>query len=199
MKKGRGARPGCLANLLFIILLLVLAFFIYKWITSLGSAQVVITSLSVTEKVGKSGEPVEGTKLVHLSLTNTGNQPGPFTFDVENYRDAHKLEGKEIGPNPKVWSFNTEIYFSVLDRWIEYPNADLWSGPKITPGALEITMPEGETLELETYLKDSRGWRIKMPSEAAGASEENLPQPEKLRISIISPKGSASTSEEIDL
>jgi hypothetical protein len=199
MKKSRAGRPGCLANILFVVLVLVLAFFIYKWITSLGSARIVITNLSVAERIGRSGEPIEGSKLVDLNLTNTGNQPGAFAFDLENYREAHKLEEKEIGPNPDVWSFKTEIYFSLLDKWVEYPNSDLWGGSKITPGALEITMPVGETLELQAYLKDSRGWRIRMPSGPSGASEEQLPLPERLRISILSPKGSVSSSEEIDI
>jgi hypothetical protein len=199
MKKSRGKSPGCLANLLFIILILVLAFFIYKWITSLGSAHIVITNLSVAEKVGRAGEPIEGTKLVHLGLTNTGNQQGAFTLDLENYIEAHKLEGKEVGPNPRVWSFRTEIYFSILYKWVEYPNSDYWSGSKITPGALEITLTQGETLELEAYLKDPRGWRIRMPAGVEGATEEELPQPEKLRIIVLSPKGAESSSEEITL
>jgi hypothetical protein len=199
MKKKRAGRPGCLANILFVVLILVLAFFIYKWITSLGSARIVITNLSVTEKVGRNDEPIEGSKLVQLNLTNTGNQPGAFTLDLENYIEAHKLEGKEVGPNPKVWSFRTEIYFSILDKWVEYPNSDYWSGSKITPGALEITVAEGGTLELEAYLKDSRGWRIRMPSGAEGATEEELPQPRKLRITVLSPGGAEYSSEEINL
>ncbi len=199
MPKSRSRMSGCLTNVLFLILLAVMVFFIYKWVTSLGSANMVITKLSVTEKIGRSGNPIEGSKLITLHLTNTGNQPGKFTLDTENYKEAQQLEGREIKEHPKLWSFKTELYFSGLDEWRKYANSEIWSGNKITPGALEIAVAVQETLELEAYIKSSRGWQIPMPEIAIESMEEAAPQPSRLRISVISPKGETVLTEEADL
>jgi hypothetical protein len=190
---------GCLTNILLFILLAVMAFFIYKWITSLGSANLVITKLSVAEKIGRSGVPIEGSKLITLHLTNTGNQPGKFTLDTENYIEAQKLEGNVIEGHPRLWTFRTELYFPDLGRWTEYSNSQIWRGNKITPGALEIVVALQETLELETYLKSSRGWQVDIPGMAEGFPEDSLPDPSKLKISVISPKGETTLTEEADL
>ncbi|MBD3219217.1 MAG: hypothetical protein GF310_13155 [candidate division Zixibacteria bacterium] len=199
MPKSRSRMSGCLTNTLLLILLAVLAFFIYKWVTSLGSANMVITKLSVTEKIGRSGNPIEESKLVTLHLTNTGNQPGKFTLDTENYKEAQQLEGQEIKGHPKLWTFRTELYFSGLDEWKEYANSEIWSGNKITPGALEIAVAVQETLELEAYIKSSRGWQIPMPEIAIESMEEAAPEPSRLRIGVISPKGETVLTEEADL
>ena len=190
---------GCLTNFLFLILVAILAFFIYKWIVSLGSANIVITKLTVTERVRRSGEPIEGSKLVNLHLTNIGDQPGKFTLDMDNYIEAQKLEGREIKDRPNLWSFSTELYFDERDEWIEYPNSEIWTGNKIIPGALEINMAEKETLELEAYLKDSRGWRISLPEEGETLPEEELLGPSELRITVFSPQGDIYLSMEAAL
>jgi hypothetical protein len=190
---------GCLTNFLFFILIAILIFFVYKWVISLGSANIVITKLMVTERIRRSGEPIEGSKVVNLHLTNIGDQPGKFTLDMNSYIEVQELEGREIKSRPDLWSFSTELYYDDLDEWIEYQNSEIWAGDKISPSILEINIAKQETLELRAYLKDSRGWRIDLPGEAQALEEGDLPDPTALRITIFSPRGEVSLSMEAEL
>jgi len=186
---------GCLARLLLIIFIIMLAFSIYKWIGTLGSANLEISELSSGQKTSRTGDPIEGSILVHLTLKNTGRQPGNFCLDLDNYRESQALEGLEID---QVWSFKTEFYYKTIDRWIELPNADIWSGKKITPGALEITVDKYTEITLDAYIKNSRGWKIKPPADLFPDSVKNIISPKSLRITILSPSDKSLESQTID-
>jgi hypothetical protein len=190
---------GCLTNFLFFILIAILIFFVYKWVISLGSANIVITKLTVTEKIPKSGEPIEGSKVVNLHLTNIGDQPGKFTLDMNSYIEFQELEGREIKSRPNLWSFSTELYFDDLDEWIEYQNSKIWKGGKITASVLEINIAKQETLELEAYLKGPQSWLIDIPGISQTPEEEDIPGLSALRITIFSPSGEVSLSMEAEL
>ncbi len=195
MHKRKKGSHGCLTNLLFAVLVIVLAFFIYKMITGLGSAKIIINELSVAEKTKRSGEAIEGSILISLKLKNAGNQPGDFTLDTENYEEAQKLEGLKAG---RVWSLKSELYFPEQDKWITAANPDLWTGPKITPGALSIKIEKDSGLDLEAYLKGSRGWRIKLPDMPETEPNTDMPIPNRLKVSVFSPSGEAVDIREIE-
>lgn len=199
MSKSHTRMSGCLTNFLFFILIAILIFFVYKWVISLGSANLVITKLTVSEKIPKSGEPIEGSKVVNLHLTNIGDQPGKFTLDMNSYIEVQELEGREINSRPDLWSFSTELYYDDLDEWIEYQNSRIWTGGKITASVLEINIAKQETLELEADLKGSQRWLIDLPGEAQVPEEEDIPGPSALRITIFSPSGEVSLSMEAEL
>jgi nitrogen fixation protein len=195
MHKRKKGSHGCLTNLLFAVLVIVLAFFVYKVITGLGSARIIINELSVAEKTKRSGETIEGSILISLKLKNAGSQPGSFTLDIENYIEAQKLEGVKPG---RVWSLKSELYFPQQDKWITVANPDLWTGSKITPGALSIKLEKDSGLDLQAYLKGSRGWRIKLPNLPEIESNTDMPIPNRLKVSLLSPTGKAADTREIE-
>jgi hypothetical protein len=164
-------------------------------ITGLGSAKIIINELSVAEKTNKSGETIEGSILVSLKLKNAGSQPGDFTLDTENYIEAQKLEGLKPG---RVWSLKSELYFPQEDNWITVANPDLWTGSKIIPGALSIKIEKDSGLDLQAYLKGSRGWRIKLPVMPETESNTDMPIPNRLKVSMLSPTGEAVDTREIE-
>jgi hypothetical protein len=196
MRKLKKKKSGCLARVLLIILIIALAFSIYKWIGTLGSANLTISKLTSEQKTGRSGDLIKGSILINLTLENSGRQPGNFCPDLDNYRESQELEGLQIDA---VWSFKSELYYPSIDRWIEFPNTDIWSGKKITPGALSITIDKYTVIELEAYLKNSRGWKIKPPSNLFPDSMINIVSPKTMRITLFSPSGNESESKTIDL
>lgn len=195
MRKPKKGRHGCLGNILLAILLIVLAFFVYKFITGMGSAKLIINELSVSEKAKRSGETIEGSILISLKLRNAGSQSGDFTLDTANYFEAQRLEGVKPG---RVWSLKSELYFPQQDKWISMANPDLWSGPKITPGAISIKIEKEDGLDLEAYLKGSRGWRIMLPVMPETESNSDMSIPNRLKVGIISPSGEVVDTREIE-
>lgn len=195
MHKRKKGTHGCLTNLLFAVLVIVLAFFVYKMIAGLGTAKIIINELSVAEKTKRSGETIEGSILIILKLKNAGNQPGSFTLDIGNYLEAQRLEG--LKPD-RVWSLESELYFPEQDKWVMVANSDLWTGSKITPGALSIKIEKDSGLDLEAYLKGSRGWRIKLPVMPEPESNADMSIPNRLKISVLSPSGEAVDTREIE-
>ncbi len=198
MAKSSRKGPGCLVNIILIILIAVLAYLIYRGIAGLGSADIEITSLSVQERIDRDGEPVEGTVVIALEITNTGSREGNFTLDISKHNEARSQEGLNTDLSSKIWTFSSELYYPSIDKWIELENSKYWGGDKITPGALEITLKEHESLDLEFYMKSSRGWRIQ-PPEGLAISDSLAVAPQKLRISVISPDGEAAMQMALDL
>jgi hypothetical protein len=195
MHKRKKGSHGCLTNLLFAVLVIILAFFVYKMITGLGSGKIIINELSVAEKIKRSGEPIEGSILISLKLKNAGSQPCSFTLDTENYSEAQKLEGLKPG---RVWSLESELYFPEQDKWVMITNSDIWTGSKITPGALSIKIEKDGGLDLEAYLKGSRGWRIKLPIMPESESNADMSIPNRLKVSVLSPSGEVVDAREIE-
>ena len=187
-KKKNAKKGGCLRRLLILVILIVVAFFTYKFIDSWGSAKFEITSLHLSEKLNKSGEPISGSLLVKLELKNTGSEEGLFCMDIDNYIEARKLEGKSTDDIPKVWYFSTEFYFPTLNEWQAIVNGEYWSGEKMTPGALKVNVPEDAVINLEAYLKNSRGWKLQLPNAES--------EPSKIRITLYKPGGQVVQTEE---
>jgi len=190
-KTKNAKKPGCLTKLLYLIILIIAVFFIYKFIASWGSARFEISSISVAEKMNKSGEPIPGSIFVSLELENTGNEEGLFCMDLDNYIEARKIEGKSADNLPKVWYFTSELYYPSTDQWQTLANSQYWSGDKMTPGALEVNIPEKSTINLELYLKNSRGWKIKLAQPEI--------QPSKIRVTLYQPSGKIVQSQEREI
>lgn len=190
-KKKNTRKSSCLIRFLYLIILIAALFLIYKFIASWGSAHFEIIALNVAEKHSKSGEPIPGSILISLELENSGDEDGLFCLDLDNYIEARKMEGKTADNLPKVWYFTSEFYYPATDQWQALPNSLYWSGEKMTPGALEVNIPEKEIINLQLYLKNSRGWKIKL-------SQPDL-YPTKIRVTLYQPSGSIAESRESEI
>jgi hypothetical protein len=188
-------KRGCFSGFLGFLILLIILYFGWQWLSGLGSAKFEISSLEARLKTDREGIPRDSTILVEMTLVNRGSQPGQFVLDRDSYDEARQLENLEAG---KVWTFKTELHYPGIDQWITIDNADNWGGDKITPGALEITLDENAELSLSFYIKSGRGWRVRMP-EHIPAGIDNRSVADQLQVSIISPAGNITSSSKIML